>query len=60
MSWAIAARREMHAYAARTPYRNDRVGHLEHQPRAVFDRTAVLIGALVAAVLQGFDPARQP
>src|SRR5579871_3226683 len=48
----IAAWREMHADAARAPDRDHGVRYLQHQPRAVLDRAAVAIGALVGAVLQ--------
>ena len=42
----------MHADAAGAPDRNDRICHVEHQARAIFDRAAVAVGSLVAAVLQ--------
>ena len=52
MSMRIAARRQVHADPARAPHRDHGVGHFQHQARAVFDRAAVAVGALVAAVLQ--------
>ena len=42
-------RREPHANALAAPDRGDRLHHLEQQPRAVFDRAAVRVGALVRA-----------
>ena len=48
----VAARREMHAHATGAPHGDDRVGHFQHQPGAVFDRAAVVVGALIRAVLQ--------
>ena len=48
----IAARREMHADAARAEHLDHRVRHLEHQPGAVLDRAAIGVGAMVRAVLQ--------
>ncbi len=48
----VAARRQVHAHAARAPYRYAGVDHFHQQAGAVFQRTAVLVGALVGAVLQ--------
>jgi hypothetical protein len=42
----------VHADAVRAPHVDAGVGHFQHQARAVFDRAAVGVGALVGAVLQ--------
>ncbi|MCY1525001.1 hypothetical protein D9M68_599640 [compost metagenome] len=42
----------MHAYAASAPYRNQRIGDLQHQSRTILDGAAVTIVTGVAAVLE--------
>ncbi|MNY04289.1 hypothetical protein D3C86_1369560 [compost metagenome] len=48
----VGARRQVHADPAGAPHRYHRIGHFQHQPRAVFQRAAVLVAALVGAVLE--------
>ncbi len=45
----VEARREVNTYTASAPDIDDCVGHFEQQTRTIFHRTAVLVGALVAA-----------
>ena len=47
-----AARRDTHAHTIGAPTGDGRLRHLEQEARAVFDRAAVLVPALVGPVLQ--------
>ena len=44
-------RRDADAGTAAADFGGDGLGNLQHQPRAIFDRTAIGVGALVGAVL---------
>ena len=42
----------MHAHPTGAPHGGDRVRNFQHEPRAVFDGAAVVVGAPIRAVLQ--------
>ncbi len=48
----VAARGEVHADAAGAPDLDRGIGRFQQQTRAVLDRAAIVVGALVGAVLQ--------
>ena len=48
----VAARCQMHANPAGAPDGDDRVRDFQHEPRAVLDGAAVVVGAPIRAVLQ--------
>ena len=48
----IAARRQVHAHAARAPDADAGVGRFQQQARAVLHRAAVIVIAQIGAVLQ--------
>ena len=48
----IAARRQMHAHALGLPNRDHRIGDLEHESGAVFNRSAICVGTMIGPVLQ--------
>ena len=49
---AVAAWRKVHADPVGAPDRNRGIGGVQQQPRAILDRSAVVVGALVGPVLQ--------